>query len=64
MRPRLYLKVDSFDAMVSERPYRDRRSARAVLETLKSEQYEGQWDTELLGYFTKMMNPLVDTFYK
>ena len=61
---RILSVVDSFDAMVSERPYRDRRSARTALETLKSEQYEGQWDPELLGYFIKMMNPLVDTVYK
>jgi len=47
--------VDSFDAMVSVRPYRDRRSVPVALETMKSEQYDGQWDSELLRYFLNMM---------
>jgi putative two-component system response regulator len=49
--------VDTFDAMVSVRPYRDRRSVRVTLETMQSERYSGQWDAELLGYFLDMMNP-------
>ncbi len=56
--------VDSFDAMVSVRPYRDRRSAKTALEIMNSEQYKGQWDPELLGYFLEMMNPLTDKFDK
>ena len=47
--------VDSFDAMVSVRPYRDRRSVKVTLETLQIEQHYGQWDAELLGYFMDMM---------
>ncbi|MEW6571395.1 MAG: HD domain-containing phosphohydrolase [Nitrospirota bacterium] len=49
--------IDSFDAMVSIRPYREKRSARLALETMRLEQNEGQWDTELLGYFMEMMKP-------
>ena len=52
--------VDSFDAMVSVRPYRERRSADTALEIMNSERYKGQWDPELLGYFLEMMNPLAD----
>jgi len=49
--------IDTFDAMVSVRPYRDRRSVRVTLETMKSERYNGQWDAELLGYFLDLMVP-------
>jgi putative two-component system response regulator len=49
--------IDTFDAMVSVRPYRDRRSIRVALETMQSERYSGQWDAELLGYFLDMMIP-------
>lgn len=52
--------IDSFDAMVSVRPYRDRRSSKTVLEIMRSEWHKGQWDPELLGYFLEMMNPLAD----
>jgi putative two-component system response regulator len=52
--------VDSFDAMVSVRPYRDRRSVRITLETMKAEQQSGQWDSELVGYFLEMMRLLVE----
>jgi putative two-component system response regulator len=50
--------VDTFDAMVSVRPYRDRRSTKVALETMKAEQYSGQWDSELLGYFLDMVYQL------
>jgi len=55
MMARILSIVDSFDAMVSVRPYRDRRSVRVTLETMKSEQHCGQWDSELLSYFLDMM---------
>jgi len=48
--------VDSFDAMVSERSYNGCKSAQGALETMKSEQYKGQWDPELIGYFLEMMS--------
>jgi putative two-component system response regulator len=52
--------VDSFDAMVSVRPYRDRRSVKVTLETMQIEQHYGQWDAELLGYFMDMMFSLAE----
>ena len=55
---RILAIIDSFDAMVSVRPYRDRRSVSVALETIESEQYSGQWDSELVGYFLEMMYPL------
>lgn len=56
--------VDSFDAMVSVRPYRDRRSVASALEMMKSEQKSGQWDAELLGYFLDMMTPVSHRGYR
>jgi putative two-component system response regulator len=56
--------VDSFDAMVSVRPYRERRSAKDALGIMRSEWYKGQWDPQLLGYFLKMMTPLADKIFK
>jgi putative two-component system response regulator len=61
---RILAIVDSFDAMVSVRPYRDRRSVPVTLETMRAEQYDGQWDSELLGYFLNMMYPLAEKGYK
>jgi putative two-component system response regulator len=52
--------VDSFDAMMSVRPYRDRKSAKETIKTMKIERNEGQWDPELLGYFFDMVIPLED----
>lgn len=56
--------IDSFDAMVSVRPYRDRRSVKETLRVMKSEQYSGQWDFELLAYFLDMMYLSVEKGYK
>jgi putative two-component system response regulator len=61
---RILAIVDSFDAMVSVRPYRDRRSVRVTLETMRAEKYDGQWDSELLGYFLDMMWPLAEKGHK
>ncbi|MDH5768720.1 MAG: response regulator, partial [Nitrospirota bacterium] len=56
--------VDSFDAMVSIRPYRDQRSVKATLEIMESERYLGQWDSELLDYFLEMMFSISEKGYK
>lgn len=56
--------VDSFDAMVSVRPYRDRRSVKDAVMAMESEWHKGQWDPQLLGYFLEMMTPLADRIYK
>ncbi|KPK45404.1 MAG: hypothetical protein AMK74_03610 [Nitrospira bacterium SM23_35] len=56
--------MDSFDAMVSVRPYRDRRSVKSALDMMKKEQRSGQWDVELLGYFLNMMSPMAEKGYR
>jgi putative two-component system response regulator len=56
--------VDSFDAMVSVRPYRDRKTAKSTIETMKLERGMGQWDPELLKYFLEMITPLADKIFK
>jgi putative two-component system response regulator len=56
--------VDAFDAMVSVRPYRDRRSVKETIETMKFEQFCGQWDSELLSYFIDMVVSLLNKGYK
>lgn len=61
---RILLIVDSFDAMVSVRPYRDRRSVKDAVMAMESEWHKGQWDPQLRGYFLEMMTPLADRIYK
>jgi putative two-component system response regulator len=61
---RILAIVDSFDAMVSVRPYRDRRSVVDTIDLMQEERYYGQWDSELLGYFFNMMIPLATKGYK
>ncbi|NWF75421.1 MAG: response regulator [Nitrospirae bacterium] len=56
--------VDTFDAMVSVRPYRGRKSPKAALQTIKDEKHLGQWDTELLKYFFEMMDSLIEKGYR
>ncbi|MEW6002491.1 MAG: HD domain-containing phosphohydrolase [Nitrospirota bacterium] len=56
MMARILSVVDSFDAMVSERPYRPSRTVEAAMEVMKSEKEKGQWDPELLEYFLEMMD--------
>jgi putative two-component system response regulator len=55
----LYARVlsiaDSFDAMVSRRPYREGRSVASALEVLKLERDDGQWDPILTSHFLEMM---------
>lgn len=46
--------LDSFDAMVSARPYRDEKTTEHVLTIMEKEQYSGQWDPELTGLFLQM----------
>lgn len=47
--------ADSFDAMVSKRPYREGRTASRVVEVFKEEKYAGQWDPHLVDHFIGMM---------
>jgi len=48
--------LDSYDAMASIRPYRDKRTMDLVLSVMKKEQYDGQWDPELTGLFLQMVS--------
>ncbi len=48
--------LDSFDAMVSMRPYRAKRTFSTALQIMEAERYSGQWDPELTGAFLEMMN--------
>lgn len=52
--------LDSYDAMVSVRPYRDEKTTEHVLTIMEKEQYSGQWDPELTGLFLQMISS--DTF--
>lgn len=47
--------IDSFDAMVSKRPYREGRSISNVVQVMEHERGSGQWDPVLTGEFITMM---------
>ncbi|MDP1758553.1 MAG: HD domain-containing phosphohydrolase, partial [Thermodesulfovibrionales bacterium] len=47
--------VDTFDAMVSERPYRRPISTEKALKKMEEEKNSGQWDPILLERFVEMM---------
>lgn len=47
--------LDAFDAMVSVRPYRGKRSIEEALSVIEKERFSGQWDPELTGVFIRMM---------
>lgn len=51
---RILAILDSYDAMVSIRPYRDKRTMDDVLSVMGKEQYAGQWDPQLTGLFVQM----------
>jgi putative two-component system response regulator len=51
---RILAIVDSYDAMVSVRPYRGRRSIATALSIIEAERFSGQWDPELSGLFLQM----------
>ncbi len=53
---RILAILDSYDAMASIRPYRDKRTTDYVLSVMKKEQYDGQWDPELTGLFLQMIS--------
>jgi putative two-component system response regulator len=56
--------IDAFDAMVSIRPYRDKRTAEEALSVIEDERFSGQWDPELVYVFLKMMNNLSQEGYR
>ena len=51
---RILAILDSYDAMVSIRPYRAKRTMDHVLSVMEEEQYAGQWDPQLTGLFVQM----------
>lgn len=52
---RILFIADSFDAMISERPYRMAASIEEVVRRMEIEMYSGQWDPSLLERFIEMM---------
>ena len=56
---RILAILDSYDAMASIRPYRDKRTMEYVLSVMEKEQYAGQWDPELTGLFLQMVSSAV-----
>ncbi|HXX81811.1 MAG TPA: HD domain-containing phosphohydrolase, partial [Thermodesulfovibrionales bacterium] len=52
--------VDSFDAMISQRPYRNGRSMDVVISVFRDEKHAGQWDPSLLDQFVEMMGVMQD----
>jgi putative two-component system response regulator len=55
--------VDSFDAMLSSRPYREKRTLRKAISIMKDERQSGQWDPSLIGYFIDMIRARGGEFY-
>jgi putative two-component system response regulator len=55
--------VDSFDAMLSSRPYRAKRSMKEAIAIMKGERQSGQWDPSLIGYFVDMIRARGNEFY-
>ncbi|MDP3110969.1 MAG: response regulator [Thermodesulfovibrionales bacterium] len=52
---RILAIVDSFDAMVSERPYRSPASGEEAIRRMEMEKSSGQWDPSFLERFIEMM---------
>ena len=53
--------IDSFDAIVSERPYRKSYSTNAAINLMNTEKSSGQWDSWLIEKFISMIEnePLI-----
>lgn len=55
LNARILSVADSFDAMVSKRPYREGRSVEMVVDVFRDEKNAGQWDPDLVESFIGMM---------
>jgi putative two-component system response regulator len=55
---RILAIIDSFDAMVSIRPYRGRRTIEDTLGAMETERDSGQWDPALINEFIGMMRSM------
>ena len=60
LNARILSIADSFDAMISQRPYRNGRSMDVVIAVFKNEKRAGQWDPSLLDQFVEMMDTMQD----
>lgn len=60
---RILAIIDSFDAMVSIRPYRNRRSIDDAISVMNEERFDGQWDPELTNIFINMMRLITKENY-
>ncbi|HXX53780.1 MAG TPA: HD domain-containing phosphohydrolase, partial [Thermodesulfovibrionales bacterium] len=60
LNARILSIADSFDAMISQRPYRNGRPTDVVIEVFRTEKHEGQWDPSLLDQFVKMIDEMQD----
>lgn len=58
LNARILSIIDSFDAMVSQRPYRKGMSIKKAISVFKTERDYGQWDPGLVDYFLTMMEDL------
>jgi putative two-component system response regulator len=55
--------LDAFDAMVSIRSYRDKKSVDDVISIMEREKFSGQWDPELSRIFIRMMRVIAKENY-
>jgi putative two-component system response regulator len=55
--------LDAFDAMVSIRSYRDKKSVDDVISIMEREKLSGQWDPELSSIFIRMMRVMAKGNY-
>jgi len=55
---RILAIADCFDAMVSDRPYREARSFDQVIGVFRHERSSGQWDPALVDLFLEMMHTM------
>jgi HD-GYP domain-containing protein (c-di-GMP phosphodiesterase class II) len=64
MIARMLSILDSFDAMVSARPYRQKKTVPEALQLMASEKNLGQWDPELSTAFLTMMHTKASEGYQ
>jgi putative two-component system response regulator len=60
---RILSVLDAFDAMVSIRPYRGKRTVEEAVSVMELERLFGQWDPELTGVFIRMMKLMAKGSY-
>ncbi len=58
LNARILSIIDSFDAMVSKRPYREGMSISNAISIFITERDYGQWDPKLVDYFLSMLEEM------